>query len=42
MKEKDIKTYSKLTNMIEHSFKSVDERANRLKIFTSKGLGKAN
>ena len=27
-----MKTYTKLTNMIEHSFKSVEQRANKLKL----------
>ena len=30
MRERDSKSYTKITNMIENSFKSVDLRANQL------------
>ena len=35
MREEDIKNYTKITNMIEHSFKNVNERANKLNIVAS-------
>ena len=31
MRERDMKAFTKITTMIEHSFKSVDKRANQLK-----------
>ena len=38
MRERDMKNYAKITTMIEHSFKSVNDRANKLKMATSLGF----